>query len=181
MQIRQETGAPVVTGGERNLEWPEFDRLPVIELVHNMKAQIMHEVSYAHRHNNRLIRRNAPQCAPVEVIEVGMRNEDKINRRQMMNFETWLFQPLDHLEPFRPNRVDQDVDLVGLDEKRRVADPGNADLALSNLWELRSRGTSSALYEKRRDQHAREKIAFVPVRSRTQPDARGTFYRCAVS
>ena len=99
----------------------------------------------------------------------------------MMNFEAWLFQPLDHLEPFRPNRVDQDVDLVGLDEKRRVADPGNADLALSNLWELRSGGTCGALHEKRWNQHAREKIAFVPVGSRTQPDARGTFYRCAVS
>jgi len=35
----------------------------------------------------------------------------------MMNFEAWLFQPLDHLEPFRPDRVDQDIDLVGLDEK----------------------------------------------------------------
>ena len=151
MQIRQETGAPVVTRGERNLERPEFDHLPVIELVHDMKAQIMHEVSYAHRHNNRLIRRNTPQCASVEVIEVGMRNENKINRRQMMNFEAWLFQPLDHLEPFRPNRVDQDVDLVGLDEKRRVADPGNADFALSNFWELRSRGTARALDEKRRD------------------------------
>src|SRR5438093_631619 len=173
MQIRQETGAPVVTGGERNLKRPEFDRLPVIELVHNMKAQIMDEVSYAHRHNNRLIRRNAPQGAPVEVIEVGMRNEDKINRRQMVNFETWLFQPLDHLEPFRPNRVDQDVDLVGLDEKRGVADPGNADLAFADFWELWSRGTPLTLHEQRRDQHAGKKVAFVPVRSRTQPDARG--------
>src|SRR6266478_8655893 len=133
MQIRQETGAPVVTGGERNLKRPEFDRLPVIELVHNMKAQIMDEVSYAHRYNNRLIRRNASQCAPVEVIEVGMRDEDKINRRQMMNFETWLFQPLDYLEPFRPNRVDQDVHLVSLNEKRCVADPRDAYFAFTDF------------------------------------------------
>ena len=117
MQIRQETGAPVVTGGERNLERPELDRLPIIELVHNMKPQIMDEISYAHRHNNRLIRRNSPQCAPVEVIEVGMRHKDKINRRQMMNFKAWLFQSLDHLEPFRPHWVNEDIDLVGLDEK----------------------------------------------------------------
>jgi len=51
------------------------------------------------------------------MIEMCMRHQDKINRRQMMNFEAWLFQPLDHLEPFRPDRVDQDIDLVGLDEK----------------------------------------------------------------
>src|SRR6266478_4264949 len=115
MQIRQETGAPVVTGGERNLKRPEFDRLPVIELVHNMKAQIMDEVSYAHRYNNRLIRRNASQCAPVEVIEVGMRDEDKINRRQMMNFETWLFQLFDDLDPFRLHRAHQDAHLATLE------------------------------------------------------------------
>ena len=117
MQIRKETGAPVMTRGERNLERPELDRLPIIELVHNMKPQIMDEISYAHRHNNRLIRRNSPQCAPVEVIEVGMRHKDKINRRQMMNFKAWLFQSLDHLEPFRPDWVNEDIDLVGLDEK----------------------------------------------------------------
>src|SRR5437660_12911475 len=103
MQIRQETGAPVVTGGERNLKRPEFDRLPVSELVHNMKAQIMDEVSYAHRYNNRFIRRNASQCAPVEVTGVGMGDRDKINRRQMMNYDTWAFQPLDDLERIRTN------------------------------------------------------------------------------
>src|SRR5262249_25180633 len=181
MQIRQETSAPVMTRRQRDLERPELDRLPIIELVHNMKAQIIHEISHAHRHNNRLIRRNAPQCPPIEMIEVGMRNEDKINRREMMNFESGLFQPLDHLEPFRPDWIDQDVDLVGLDEKRGVTDPGNADFAFANLRELRSRRTSSAFNEKRRDKNACEKIAFVPVRSRTQPDARGTFYWCAVA
>src|SRR5450759_881037 len=117
MQVGEETGAPVVTRSERNFERPELDRLPVIELVHNAEAEIMHQVPYARRHDDRLIRRHAPQRPPIQVIEMGMRYQDKINRRQMMNFEAWLFQALDHFEPFRPDRVDQDVDLVGLDEK----------------------------------------------------------------
>ena len=46
-----------------------------------------------------------------------MRHQDKIDRRQMVNFEPRLFQALDDLEPFRPNRVDQDVDFVRLNQK----------------------------------------------------------------
>src|SRR5262249_13170009 len=111
MQNPPETGAPTGARGKRKIERPPRARLPIIESVQNMKPQIMDEISYAHRHNNRLIRRNSPQCAPVEVIEVGMRHKDKINRRQMMNFQAWLFQSLDHLEPFRPDWVNEDIDL----------------------------------------------------------------------
>ena len=64
-----------------------------------------------------------------------------------MDFEAWLFQSLDHLEPFRPDRVDQDVYLVGLNEKRSMTDPCNADLAFSDFWKLRSRGTTGTLNE----------------------------------
>jgi len=92
----------MVTRRERNFQGPKLDRLPIVELVDNMKAKVMDQVPDTHRHNNRLIRRNASQRAPIEMIEMGMRNQHKINRRQMMNFEAGLFQPLDHLEPFRP-------------------------------------------------------------------------------
>ena len=82
-----------------------------------MKSEIVHQISYTHGHNDRLIGSHAPQRAPVEMIEMRMRHQDKINRREMMNFESWLLQPLNYLEPFRPDRVDQDVDLVGLNKK----------------------------------------------------------------
>jgi len=82
-----------------------------------MKTQVMDQVSDPHGDNNGLIRRNSSQRAPVEVIEMRVRNQHKINRRQMMNFEAWLFQPLDHLEPLRPNRIDQDIYLMRLNKK----------------------------------------------------------------
>ncbi len=180
MQIREEPGAPVMAGRERNLQRPEFDRLPIIQLVHNLEAEIVYQISHAHRHDDWLIRRNAPQRAPVEMIEVSVSHQDKINRRQMVNFKAWLLQTFDHLEPLRPDRVDQDVDLVSLNEKRRVADPCDADLAFADFRELRSRRTTRTFDEERRNQHAGKKIALVPVSSRTQPDARGTFYRRAI-
>ena len=61
--------------------------------------------------------RHAPQRAAVEVIKMRMRHEYEVNRRQMLDFEARLFQSFDDLEPFRPNRIDQDVDLVRLDKK----------------------------------------------------------------
>jgi hypothetical protein len=46
-----------------------------------------------------------------------VRHEYEVNRRQMMNFEARLFQSFNDLEPFRPNRIDQDVYFMRLDEK----------------------------------------------------------------
>jgi len=117
MQIRKKSGSPMVTWRERNLERPEFHGLPVVEFVHDVKSEIVDQVSHARWNDNRLVRGYAPQRAPVEVIKMRMRHEYEVNRRQMMNFEARLFQSFDDLEPFRPNRIDQDVYLVRLDKK----------------------------------------------------------------
>ncbi len=69
-----------MTRRKRNLERSKFDRLPVIELVHNVEAKIMHQISHAYWHGNRLIGSHAPQCAAVQMIEVGMRHENEIDR-----------------------------------------------------------------------------------------------------
>src|SRR5207247_10575092 len=65
MQICEKSRAPMMTWRERTLERPEFDRLPVIKLVHNVKTKIVHQISHADWHGNRLIGSHAPQRAPV--------------------------------------------------------------------------------------------------------------------
>ena len=81
VRIREKPRAPVMAGRERNLQRPELNGLPVIKLVHDVKTEIMHEVPYPHGNNDRLIRGNAPQRAPVEMVKVRMRYENKINCR----------------------------------------------------------------------------------------------------
>ena len=54
-----------------------------------------------------------------------------------------------------------------------MADPGNADLAFSDLRKLRGLVFAGSLHEQRWNQNARQEIAFVPIGSRTQPDAGG--------
>ena len=117
MQIRQKPCAPVMTRCERNFERAKLDGLPVIELVHDVEAEIVYQVTYAHRHNDRLVGSHAAQRPPVEMIEMSVSHQDEINRWQMMNLEARLLQTLDYLEPLRPVRIDQDIDFVGLNKK----------------------------------------------------------------
>jgi len=47
-----------------------------------------------------LIGRDFAQGAAIEMIEMRVGNEDKIDRRQMVNFEAGLLQTLYDLQPF---------------------------------------------------------------------------------
>jgi len=117
VQIRKKPGAPMVTWRERNPERAEFHGLPIVEFVHDVKPEIVHQIPYARWNHDRLVRSDAPQRAPVEMIEMRVGHEYEVNGRQMMDFEARLFQSFDDFEPFGPNRIDQDVYLVRLDKK----------------------------------------------------------------
>ena len=56
MQIRKKPGSPVMTWRKRNLERPKFDGLPVVEFVHDVKPEIMNQVSHACWNHDRLVR-----------------------------------------------------------------------------------------------------------------------------
>ena len=79
MQVGEKSRPPVMTRRQRNLERPKLHRLPVIEFVHNVKTEIVDQVSHSDGNSNRLIGRHPPQSAPVEMIEMGVRNQNKID------------------------------------------------------------------------------------------------------
>src|SRR2546429_8463737 len=106
-----------MTRCQRNFERAKLDCLPVIELVHDVQAESAYQLTYAHRHDDRLVGRNAAQRTPVEMIEMSVSHQDEIDRLQMMNFEARLLQSLDYLEPLRPVRIDQDMHFVSLNKK----------------------------------------------------------------
>ena len=91
-----------------------------------------------------------------------------------MNFKAGLLQSLDDLEPLRPDRINQDIDFMSLNQERSVSDPGDANFALPNFRKLRLRMITSALGKKRRNEDAGQEIALVPVRRWAQSHARGT-------
>src|ERR1051325_2305608 len=115
--IGQKTRSPMMRRSEWYLGPVEFDSLPFVELVDNREAEPMNEITDAIRYDDRLISRHSPQSAPVEMIEVRVRDQHIVDRGEMMNFEARPFQALDHLEPFRPVRVDQNIRVARLEQK----------------------------------------------------------------
>ncbi len=154
--------------------------LPVIEFMDNVKTEIMHQVTHADGDNDRLIGCHSPQRTPVEMIEVRVGNENKIDLRQVMNLKPGPLQSFDHLQPFRPVGINQDIDLVRLQQKRSMPDPGEANFAFSDCGEVRLKMVAGAPDKKRRNQDAGEEIALVPVRPRTQANTGGAFRRSAI-
>ena len=87
-----------------------------------------------------------------------------------------FLEPLDHTEPHGPDRIDQDIGVVGLDQKRSVPNPGNANLARLDLGEQRpGRSGAGTFREERWDPDAGNKIALGPVASRAKLHSLGFF------
>ena len=114
------------------------------------------------RHDNRLIARHGPEGFPVEVVEMGMRYQHKVDRREVMNFKARLAEAFDNLQPLRPVRVDENAVLGGLNEKRGVADPGDAKLANAQFGIDGLGFFSVAFGEHGGDDHLSEEVALVP-------------------
>ena len=73
------------------------------------------------------------------MIKMRVRDEDEIDRRQMMNVKPRFFESLDHAQPHRPDRIDQHIGLVRLNQKRGVTDPGDANLTRLHFRKERPR------------------------------------------
>ena len=100
MQIGEKSCAPMITRGERHVDGSEFYLLPIIELVNDVKSEVLHEIAHADWDDDGLIGRDFAQGAAIEMIEMRVGDEDKIDRRQMVNLEAGLLQTLYDLQPF---------------------------------------------------------------------------------
>src|SRR5207302_9200670 len=164
MSIGEKTRAPMMCGSQRNFQRTEADRLPFIKLVHDIESEPMNQTSDTDRNNDWLIGRNRAQRAPIEMIEMRVRHENEIDRRQMMNMKSRLLESFDHAQPHRPDRIDQHVRFVGLDQERGMPDPGDANLAGLHFWKKRTRvSRAGALGEERRNPDAGDEMALGPV------------------
>src|SRR5215471_17524487 len=156
---------------ERDAQRSELDRLPFIEFVDNVKSEPVNETTNTDRNDDRLIGSNCAQRSAIEMIKMRVSHEHEIDRRQMMNVKARLLQSFNHAQPHRPNRIDQHIGVVRLDQKRRMPDPSDADLARLHLWKKRPRTCAGTFGEERRDPNAGNEIAFGPITAGTQFNA----------
>ena len=113
------------------------------------------------------------------MIEVRVSHEHEIDRRQMVNVKPRLLQSFDHAEPHRPNRIDQNVGVVRLNQKRRMTDPGNANLTRLHFWKEGPRARAGPFGKERRNPDAGDEVAFGPIAAGPQLYAL-RFFRAAM-
>ena len=97
--IGQKAGPPMVGRRERNFEGAEPNPLPFFEFMDDIKSEAMHQIPDPNWDNDRLIGGNRAESAPIEMIEMRVRHEHEINRRQMMDMKAGIFQAFDHFQP----------------------------------------------------------------------------------
>jgi hypothetical protein len=69
-----------------------------------------------------------PEAPTVKVIEMGMGDQNKVNRGEVVMSQSGVAESSNNEEPVGPVRVDENVCLSGLNEKRGMADPGDTEL-----------------------------------------------------
>ena len=74
--------------------------------------------------------RDGAQGLAMEVIEVSMRHQDNIHRRQVAQIQSRLSQALEDKEPARKVRIDDDILSADLQEEAGVSDEGDAEFAV---------------------------------------------------
>jgi hypothetical protein len=107
------------------------------------------EVADAPRHHADFRLRQFAQRRLVEMIEVRVRQQHQVNRRQIPDFHAGALDALQQKQPVREIRVNQHVQIRELDQKRRVADPRDGHLPALELRKNRAallavRGVSHA-------------------------------------
>ena len=163
MRIMQHPRAPMVARGERDLQRTVFVTFPIVQLVDAPEAEVMDQISHLKGHHDRLVLRHFPQRFAIEMIEVGVRHEDEIDIRQIVQGEPGVLHALDHLQPLRPVRVDEHTEPLRLEQEGRVADPRHRNLALAHFGKRRTFIAAVAPGEDRGNEHLGQKVAPLPA------------------
>ena len=114
MSVGEKTRAPMMRRRERDAKRTELDCLPFVEFVHDIEPEPVDQTTDPDRNDDWLIGRNGAERASIEMIEMRVSDENEIDRRQMMKVYARFLEALDHAQPHRPNRIDENVRVMRL-------------------------------------------------------------------
>src|SRR4051812_35690419 len=114
MMIPQDARSPMFTGREGDFPISVRETFPPFQLDHAAKSKVMSEISHAPRHYGNFGMRQTPQCWFVEMIEVRVRQQNQINRGQVLNFQTTALDALEQKQPVGEVWVYQDIKICEL-------------------------------------------------------------------
>jgi hypothetical protein len=163
VRVVQHPRAPMMTRGQCDLDRSMAETLPVMQLVDAAESEVVDEISDLERDDDWLILGDLAEGLAVEVIEMGVGDEDEIDLREIVQLDAGMLDALDDFEPLGPIWIDEDIDALCLDQKRGVADPCQADLAILEVWKQRIEVGAEALGKEGGDENLGEEIALVPA------------------
>jgi len=175
MVIGDLSGAPVFGGHKGDGRPRKPEPFPPFHFINFFKSEPVHEIADSVWNNNGLVGGDSAQATPVEVVEVGVGDENQIDRGEVMVGKTGMAQSTDHEKPVGPVRVDQNVSLVALNEEGGMTDPRDADLALPEFWENRGRSVPMAAFSGKKggQKHIGDKTVGGPSGSFSCPCTQG--------
>ncbi len=94
---------------------------------------------------------------------MGVRNEDEVDGREVVDLHSRLFDAFDNLEPFRPIGINEETMLRGLDQKRCVTDPCDANVARFEIRKDRFDLAAVTFCEEGGNDNLGKKISLVPA------------------
>jgi hypothetical protein len=86
------------------------------------------EVTHAVRHHDGLIGGDLSKTSAIQVVKMGMGDEDEVDVGQMVMRQAGVPQATDDEEPVGPVGIDENVSMGPLNQERCVPDPGEANL-----------------------------------------------------
>ncbi len=89
----------------------------------------MNKVADSSGHDNGLIGGNSAEAASVEMIKMGVGDENKVDGGKVVVGESSVAEASNDKKPVGPVRIDKNVAMGSLNQEGSVADPGDADLA----------------------------------------------------
>ena len=78
------------------------------QLVDAIKSESVDEATDMLGNGDRLVAGDSAKRAAVQMIEMGMSDQNQVDRGKVAKFDSRMLDPLDDLEPFRPIWVDED-------------------------------------------------------------------------
>ena len=137
VNVAHDARSPMTRWRVGDFDISELETLPPFEFDYARKSQITHQVAQMPGHDDQRplagLSLGQPgdgsQRRPVQVIEVGVRHQHRIDRRQVAHSHSRTTQPLQHEDPAGEVRVDQDVLAADLQKEAGVSDECHSQLS----------------------------------------------------
>ena len=102
----------------------------------------------------------------MEMIEVGVGQQDQVNGGEVLDLEAGSFDALEQKEPVGEVGINQNIEVGKLEEEGGMTDPGDGDLAGVQFGESRVLGLPGAPGQQRLPDHFAEESPRVEVPGR---------------